>query len=72
MKEIREYLKPGMICRFTFKEGNKPNVVLGEILHVGSNFIVERNPINNRVYFLNISNIEKIAVLNGKNNKEKE
>jgi len=69
MKEIREYLKPGMICRFTVN-GNK--TFIGEILHVGSNFIVERNPINNRVYFLNISNIEKIAVLNGKNNKEKE
>jgi len=58
-----------MICRFTVN-GNK--TFIGEILHVGSSFIVERNPINNRVYFLNISAIQKISILNGKNNKEKE
>ena len=73
MKEIREYLKPGMICRFTLKDGNKPNVVLGEILHVGSSFIVEKSLTNNRVYFLNVSSIQKISILNdGKEKKEKE
>ena len=41
------------------KEGNKPNVVLGEILYVGSSFIVEQNPSTNRVYFLNVLNIQK-------------
>ncbi len=72
MKEIRQYLKPGMICRFTLKEGNKPNVVLGEIIDANNTFIVERNPINGRIYFLNVSAIQKISILNGKNNKEKE
>ena len=69
MKEIKQFLKPKMICRFTVN-GNK--TFIGEILHVGSSFIVERNPINNRVYFLNISAIQKISILNGKNNKQKE
>ena len=73
MKEIRQYLKPGMICRFTLKEGNKPNVVLGEIIDANNTFIVERNPINGRIYFLNVSAIQKICVLNdGKEKKEKE
>ena len=72
MKEIRQYLKPGMICRFTLKEGNKQNVVLGEIIDANNTFIVERNPINGRIYFLNVSAIQKISILNGKNNKEKE
>ena len=74
MKEIRQYLKPGMICRFTLKDGNKPNVVLGEIIDANNTFIVERNPINGRIYFLNVSNIQKISIIkDGKNkNKEKE
>ena len=70
MKEIKQFLRPKMICRFTVN-GNK--TFIGEILHVGSSFIVERNPINNRVYFLNISAIQKISIIkDGKNNKEKE
>ena len=72
MKEIRQYLKPGMICRFTLKEGNKPNVVLGEIIDANNTFIVEKSLTNNRVYFLNVSAIQKISILNGKNNKQKE
>ena len=73
MKEIRQYLKPGMICRFTLKEGNKPNVVLGEIIDANNTFIVERNPINGRIYFLNVSSIQKISILDdGKEKKEKE
>ena len=73
MKEIRQYLKPGMICRFTLKEGNKPNVVLGEIIDANNTFIVERNPINGRIYFLNVSAIQKISIINdGKEKKVKE
>ena len=73
MKEIRQYLKPGMICRFTLKEGNKPNVVLGEIIDANNTFIVERNPINGRIYFLSLSVIQKISILDGgKEKKEKE
>ena len=73
MKEIRQYLKPGMICRFTLKDGNKPNVVLGEIIDANNTFIVEKSLTNNRVYFLNISAIQKISILDdGKEKKEKE
>ena len=73
MKGIKEYLKRGMICRFTLKEGNKPNVVLGEIIDANNTFIVEKSLTNNRVYFLNISAIQKISIIkDGKNNKEKE
>ena len=62
-----------MICRFTLKEGNKPNVVLGEIIDANNTFIVEKSLTNNRVYFLNISAIQKISILNdGKEKKEKE
>jgi len=62
-----------MICRFTLKDGNKPNVVLGEIIDANNTFIVEKSLTNNRVYFLNISAIQKISILNdGKEKKEKE
>ena len=72
MKEIREYLKPGMICRFVIQDGDKAKSVIGEILHVGSSFIVEKS-LTNRVYFLNVSAIQKICVLDdGKEKKEKE
>ena len=72
MKEIRQYLKPGMICRFVIQDGDKAKSVIGEILHVGSSFIVEKS-LTNRVYFLNISAIQKICVLDdGKEKKEKE
>ena len=73
MKEIRQYLKPGMICRFTLKDGNKPNVVLGEIIDANNTFIVEKSLTNNRVYFLSLSAIQKISIINdGKEKKEKE
>ena len=72
MKEIRQYLKPGMICRFVIQDGDKAKSVIGEILHVGSSFIVEKS-LTNRVYFLNISAIQKISIINdGKEKKEKE
>ena len=72
MKEIRQYLKPGMICRFVIQDGDKAKSVIGEILHVGSTFIIEKS-LTNRVYFLNVSAIQKICVLDdGKEKKEKE
>jgi len=73
MKEIRQYLKPGMVCRFVIQDGDKAKSVIGEIIDANNTFIVEKSLTNNRVYFLNISAIQKISILNdGKNNKEKE
>ena len=73
MKEIRQYLKPGMICRFVIQDGDKAKSVIGEIIDANNTFIVEKSLTNNRVYFLNISAIQKISILNdGKEKKEKE
>ena len=73
MKEIRQYLKPGMICRFVIQDGDKAKSVIGEIIDANGSFIVEKNPTTNRVYFLSVSTIQKISIINdGKNNKEKE
>ena len=73
MKEIRQYLKPGMICRFVIQDGDKAKSVIGEIIDANNTFIVEKSLTNNRVYFLNISAIQKISIIkDGKNNKEKE
>ena len=73
MKEIRQYLKPGMVCRFVIQDGDKAKSVIGEIIDANNTFIVERNPINGRIYFLNVSSIQKISILNdGKEKKEKE
>ena len=73
MKEIRQYLKPGTICRFVIQDGDKAKSVIGEIIDVNNTFIVEKSLTNNRVYFLNISAIQKISIINdGKEKKEKE